>query len=599
MKLAGITSKTRLLGIIKKFPFKRILFWASLIIDLMVVPILVYTIIFSGKIYPNIFIAGKSVAWMEPQNAELLISGNATLPQKIKLTYEDLVFELPTKDIALSYDFAASSERAYAFTRTGNIFFDIYKRIDLLVNPKNFGLSTHFDKNKLEKFVSVVSGQVSIDPTKPSAKIEGGKVVVINGTPGTIVDNSLLVAQIGSVLANAIETEILVPTVEVDSRLTTSQMQEFQTRLDGIVGKVVEVKFDAEAGMFISFKYTDKEIVSLLEPKGGINGIKLTEIINGISSKIDRGPQNPKFSFEGGKVGEFLPAKDGIALDSEKLKSEIEKTIIELSSNDNKLLIIEAPVFRTAPSVTTDKINNLGIKELVGRGTSKFRGSIPSRVHNVVVASAKLNGILIPPGDIFSFNDALGDVSQFTGYQQAYVIKDGKTVLGDGGGVCQVSTTFFRSVLDAGLPVIERRAHAYRVGYYEQDGGPGIDATVYSPSPDLKIKNDTPNHILIQTTVDRKNYTLVFELYGTKDGRVSTVSKPVVSGVTAPAEDLYIDDPTLPAGVVKQTEHKAFGAKVSFNYKVVRGEETLIDTKFVSNYRPWQAVYLRGTGTPI
>jgi len=208
---------------------------------------------------------------------------------------------------------------------------------------------------------------------------------------------------------------------------------------------------------------------------------------------------------------------------------------------------------------------------------------------------SKFKGILVPPNEEVSFNNILGDVSSLTGYKAAYVIKDGKTVLGDGGGVCQVSTTLFRALLDAGLPITERRAHAYRVGYYEQGFPPGLDATVYYPTTDLKFKNDTPAYILIQPTINLTDLSLVFEIYGTDDGRVATTTKPVITSQTAPPPDLYVDDPTLPLGTIKQIEHKAWGAKVIFDYKVTRGEETLIDQKFVSNYRAWQAVYLRGT----
>jgi vancomycin resistance protein YoaR len=190
----------------------------------------------------------------------------------------------------------------------------------------------------------------------------------------------------------------------------------------------------------------------------------------------------------------------------------------------------------------------------------------------------------------------LGDVTEYTGYKQAYIIQDGKTVLGDGGGVCQVSTTMFRAALNAGLPIIERRAHSYRVGYYEQDAAPGLDATIYTPITDLKFSNDTPGHLLIQTLYEPSRSYLAFEIYGTDDGRQVTITDPVVSSVTPPPEDSYVDDPTLPAGEIKQIEYKAWGARVYFTYKVTKGGETLYEKTFNSNYQPWRAVYLRGTG---
>jgi vancomycin resistance protein YoaR len=186
-------------------------------------------------------------------------------------------------------------------------------------------------------------------------------------------------------------------------------------------------------------------------------------------------------------------------------------------------------------------------------------------------------------------------VSANTGYQQAYIIQNGRTVLGDGGGVCQVSTTLFRAALNTGLPIVERTAHAYRVGYYEQDSAAGLDATVYSPTVDLKIKNDTPGYILIQTIVDPDSMHLTFNLYGKKDGRVAEVSKPIVYDQTPAPPPRNEDDPTMKKGTTKQVDFAAAGAKAKFSYKVTRSGATLIAQDFYSSYRPWQAVYLVGT----
>ena len=245
--------------------------------------------------------------------------------------------------------------------------------------------------------------------------------------------------------------------------------------------------------------------------------------------------------------------------------------------------------------MTTENVNNLGIRELLGEGVSYFRGSAAGRVHNITLASSKLNGLLLGPGETFSFNTALGEVSAATGYQPAYIIKGGRTILGDGGGVCQVSTTFFRAALNAGLPILERQAHAYRVSYYEQESFAGLDATVYSPKPDLKIQNDTPAHILIQARVFPQEFKLVFQLYGTADGRRATITNPRLWDQVAPPPPLYIDDPTLPKDEVRQVESPVWGAKAAFDWKVVRDGQILQERTFYSAYQPWQAVYLKGT----
>jgi len=230
----------------------------------------------------------------------------------------------------------------------------------------------------------------------------------------------------------------------------------------------------------------------------------------------------------------------------------------------------------------------------LGRGVSTYRGSIPSRIHNVNLSAQRISGTLVNPGETFSFNSSVGEVSDVTGYQQAYVIRGGRTVLDDGGGVCQTSTTLFRAVTEAGLPIIERRAHSYRVGYYEQNAKPGLDATVFSPTTDFKFVNDTPAHILVQTIVNALARTLTVEIYGTSDGRKGEVVNHQVWDQAPPPPDLYQDDPSIPAGQVKQVDWSAWGAKVKFDYRVKRGGETIYEKTFYQVYQPWQAMYLRG-----
>ena len=322
---------------------------------------------------------------------------------------------------------------------------------------------------------------------------------------------------------------------------------------------------------------------------------KLLNLLATIAGKMYVAPVDAVFNLQNGKVIVFTPSLDGQEIDNDAIKSELNSNFQSVVTGKIKSIIIPIPVKILKPKITIDKINNLGIKELIGEGNSLFQHSIINRVYNVTLATTRLNGILVAPNEIFSFNKALGDVSAFTGYQQAYVIENGRTVLGDGGGVCQVSTTLFRAVLNAGLPIIERHAHAYRVGYYEQDSPPGIDATVYSPSVDFKFKNDTGKYILIQTSINPDIEQLTFSLYGTSDGRSVTLTKPIVTNEVPPPPDVYQDDPTLPKGIIKQIDFSAWGANVYFTRTVIKDNKEYLSDKFTSNYQPWRAIYLRGT----
>ncbi len=322
---------------------------------------------------------------------------------------------------------------------------------------------------------------------------------------------------------------------------------------------------------------------------------KLQNLLETIAGKMYVAPVDAVFNLQNGKVIVFTPSLDGQEIDNDAIKSELNSNFQSVVTGKIKSIIIPIPVKILKPKITIDKINNLGIKELIGEGNSLFQHSIINRVYNVTLATTRLNGILVAPNEVFSFNKALGDVSAFTGYQQAYVIENGRTVLGDGGGVCQVSTTLFRAVLNAGLPIIERHAHAYRVGYYEQDSPPGIDATVYSPSVDFRFKNDTGKYILIQTSINPDIEQLTFSLYGTSDGRSVTLTKPIVTDEVPPPPDVYQDDPTLPKGTIKQIDFSAWGANVYFTRTVIKDNKEYLSDKFTSNFQAWRAIYLRGT----
>ncbi len=322
----------------------------------------------------------------------------------------------------------------------------------------------------------------------------------------------------------------------------------------------------------------------------------LEKELEGVQKIVYQEPQDAQFSVSNNRVVAFRQSSDGRSIDFEKLNSEVNDSIPGILKNNNtKITRVPIPIKIIKPRVTTEEANNLGIVEVIGTGRSTFFHSIPNRIHNISLAASRINGTLVAPNEEFSFAKALGDVSKFTGYKEAYVIQNGKTILGDGGGVCQVSTTLFRAILNAGLPITERHPHAYRVGYYEQDAPPGFDATVYVPSVDLKFKNDMATHILIQSYVDPTNLSLTFTFYGKKDGREVAITKPQVTNVTSPPPPLYQDDPTLPKGELKQVEYEALGGKSVFSRTVTKNGNVILNDTFISNYRSWQAVFLRGT----
>ena len=557
---------------------------SALLAGLILLPILFLVVIlmpFRNKVFANTFIAGVYVGDTTESEAVEILKREISLPEKITLRSVDQEFEISTSEIELSYDFEKSAKRAYNFPN----------RINLLFNHVNLGLFVNVDENKLDEILTVISSKVETIPVYPTVSEKESLIIVEKGKNGKVV-NLASTKQI--VLENISLNKD--PSVELifentDIELSQEEALNIQNRAGNLIEK--KINFSYEYYQNTAYKNT---ILSFLNYGNSYDEKEINKLIVEISKSLNRGPQNSIFLVNDGKVEEFTPSVDGVTVDEDKLKEEILKSLHTLETTEEKTINLQIPVILNPAKIKNKDVNDLGINELIGRGVSYFRGSIPNRVYNLDHAAKKFRGILVAPGDTFSFNEILGDVSALTGYKSAYVIKDGKTVLGDGGGVCQVSTTLFRSILDTGLPIVERRAHSYRVGYYEQGFPVGLDATIYHPTTDLKFKNNTEKHILIQSSIDIPRSTLVFEIYGTDDGRIATTTKPIITSSTAPQPDLYIDDPTLPTGQTKQTEYKAWGARVVFDYKVTKNGETLTQKTFVSNYQPWQAVFLRGVG---
>lgn len=174
---------------------------------------------------------------------------------------------------------------------------------------------------------------------------------------------------------------------------------------------------------------------------------------------------------------------------------------------------------------SAEDFKKLSFPDHLGQGESNFAGSPRARRHNIGVATARYNGIVLQPGEEFSFNAYLGTVDASAGFLPELIIKENVTTPEYGGGICQVSTTAFRAAMGSGMDVTARRNHSYPVTYY---GVPGYDATIYQPAPDFRFKNDYAAPVLIKTSI--VGTTLIFDVWGKTDGRQVTVNGPFVTG---------------------------------------------------------------------
>ena len=592
LQLKKLSSSFRIKGRLPNITLEFIISFLFLLFNF----ILAYSLIFKNRVYPNVFIANHNLGGKTPEQSQIkLQTFIRNIPSEIQLKSEQQAWELNLQSLGIAYDIEASVYQAYSIGRNRAGYQNLIKRWQLIYQPHHLSPVIIFDHKAWETTSATISAQIDQPIIPPTIKIIGQnqnrQIQITDSQPGRRLDTKSLTETLHQQLADLNFQSIPLPIIPLLPTVTQEQTEATKQRAERLLNKTIILKSEEQ-----SWTLNDESLINFLDFSNGLNEDKIASWAGQLANSIDRPPQNALFRFENGRVSEFKPGLNGLELDQTQTSNQIIQAIQKLENEADQKTTISLPINFQKPKVSTSEVNDLGIKELIGQGKSWFRGSISSRIHNIKLGSQKINGTLIAPGEIFSFNQTIGEIDQSSGFQPAYIIKEGRTILGDGGGVCQISTTLFRAALNAGLPIEERRAHAYRVSYYEQNSAVGLDATVFAPTTDFKFKNDTPGHILIQTIFNPSELSLTFELYGTADGRQAIISSTRLWDQVPPPPDLYQDDPNLPANTVKQIDWKAWGAKTAFDWKVTRGNEVLQERTFYSNYQPWQAVFLRGTG---
>ncbi|MFH1047532.1 MAG: VanW family protein [Patescibacteria group bacterium] len=448
-----------------------------------------------------------------------------------------------------------------------------------------------------------------IDPAKnASLKISVDEddeftIQVLPEKSGRSFDTPSLIEETRSRLRN-------LSSVAVSVDISTDEPELTETKLTPLVARAGEILRRAPQAVTaesLSWTINRHDLANWIIPQADDNGAwtltldteQLTQHLETQSSSISVEPRNAEFELneETKRVVRFVPAFNGEKLDVTASIDLLKQKF--LTDDENSVsTAVNLPVAVAEPEITNEIASQpYGIKKLIGVGATNFRGSPANRRHNIANGAKSLDGILVPPGEEFSLVGALGPIDGEHGYLEELVIKQNETKPEYGGGLCQIGTTAFRTVLNAGLPVTERRNHSYRVSYYERDGegnyiGPGKDATIYDPWPDFKFKNDTTAHILIRTSIEGDRVT--FNFWGIDDGRTATQSDVSIWNVNDPPPKKEVYTTNLAPGTWRCTETPHASASTVFTYTVTYPNGEAKEEKFYSYYKPWQEVCLVG-----
>ena len=304
-----------------------------------------------------------------------------------------------------------------------------------------------------------------------------------------------------------------------------------------------------------------------------VNNELMEKTLTDITSDITVSPRNAAISINADNEIEIKPSTSGLKADPVQTCMKM-IGILETGQQET----IKLKLVSVAPEYSTGEIDAMGINTLLSAYRTEFQRDNISRAYNIGVAASALDGLLVPPGKIISFNEIVGPRSTEAGYKDAGVIVNNELVQGPGGGVCQVSTTLYNCVLLAGLEVVERSNHSLPVSYVPI----GRDATVVYEAIDFKFRNNTQNYIYIKAITQDSSLTI--KIFGNNQYKRDVELQTWITETIEP-ETVYETDANLEKGqeTVKQAGSKGYyaeGSRVIYNKGLVEAKKPLPQSKY-------------------
>ncbi len=572
--------------------------------------VIIYLNYYQDRFYPRTYLDDINISGLTRNEARIRVGEHLQVPLDLdsialRLVYAEKTLEIPLSTLDISDDLDLVIGQAFEKRQTEHWSTKLRQVVKQHFEPQRYYIGLTYETDAIREFIESFKTEIDLSGEKPSAVINGQQSVLVN--PGQTSQELLveetwqkLHQQILSRRLRELHKDDFTLEVVVDQAivaLTQEEEKEASTRAQKFLGKQLSFSYDYQ-----KINLDARQLLNLLHWPQGVDQDALQKLLEELQIKVNRPSRDAVFQYDPQSlaVTEFSPDQDGLELDEIATK-QIILDFIAIADNEgetlsnNKQETFDLPLRASRAKLTLADSNDLGIQEIIGFGESWYDHSIPNRIYNVDLTASRITNYIVKPGAEYSFNKALGEVSSKTGFRDAYIIEAGQTKLAPGGGVCQVSSTLFRSLLDSGVKISKRLPHAYRVSYYEIGNEPGFDATVYAGEVDLRFINDTPGHILISCESDAKNLYMFCKLYGTNDGRTTEIVNYKKWGASPPLPTVYIDDPSLAPGQLKQIDWSASGIRTEFTHIVRdRNGEVMREDRYQSNYRPWAAKYLRG-----
>ncbi len=585
-----------------------------LLVFLAILYVALHQLQYDGLIYPGISAYGVKLSGLNKQQALAALASRYTYGENAIFTFRDgdRSWQMSARDLGVVYDPKETVDEAYQYGRDGDAISNLAAQADAWASGYAIQPKVIFDQSKAAGFLQKIAAEIdkpvrdatiSLNSTTvTTGPSQVGRQVDVNATLGLLRPVVLSLSTGAEIKLIVRETQPSIRDADAAAaKIRAAVASPIQLYIDSAGAKDPgpwQVSPDFISGMMSIIRTDDGNGAAHYEVNANVE--PLHSFLNGLAPQLAVEPVNARFLFDedSKQLQVISDSVDGRSLAVDTTLKALQNVIFQ---KDNRRVAL---VFhKDTPKVNSKSTAaDLGITEPIVQATTYFYGSSMERRTNIQVAASRFHGLVIAPGEEFSFNKYLGDVSPETGYETGLVIYGNQTIKGVGGGVCQVSTTVFQAAFFAGFPIKERYAHGYRVGYYESGSaiaygqrytsGVGLDATVYGPIIDLKWVNDTPYYLLITTTYRPAEQSLTVKLYSTSTGRIVTKEGPTLSNPVPHGPTKYQESADLAPGQSRQVDYAVDGVDAHVYRTIKQGDQVIVSREdFYSHYLPWSAIF--------
>ena len=567
---------------------------------------------YSGTVLPGVWAAGVNLSAMTRAEAAAALEEWFTYDESAIFTfrYGDEVWQLTAGDLGVRLDVDSTVDQAMVVGRDENPLLNVVKQASVWFGGRAVSPMIYYDQNVALEHLTGIAGQINRPPVDATLQLNGILVETTPAQMGWTLDIQASLRQLESIIVR-MDTGAEIPLSVVETAPLVTDVEAAAARARAAVSgpiTLIAENPDPTGAPLGPWTATPEQIARLLytEPVYNADGTVSYDLrvqtdafrnfVEALAPGLTTEAKSGRFHFNDDtrQLEVFESAVNGREVNVEATLGAVERALFSTDLNSRRVPVAFMPVLPQYHNNITGI--ELGITELISQGTTYYTGSTQSRIANIIEAAQRFDGVIIAPGEEFSFNTLLGNISPEDGFAEGFVIVGNRTVRGVGGGVCQVSTTVFQAAFYAGFPVTERYAHGYRVGYYEQGEGVGMDAAIYQAddpraSLDFRFLNDTSYHLLIETSVYPAEDAVQFRFYSTNPGRQVVKEGPTIQNLTPAREPTYAPNAEIPLGQERWVDWPAEGAYVVVTRKILdaAGQVTRTD-EFRSQYQPWGAV---------